>query len=86
MKRSFPVEIRRRQATSGARLASSSSARRAMLAPQSHAIQTVGPSTPASSSPHWRCSVKKASSSASRVTAGAYRKAPTTARGCSVQP
>jgi hypothetical protein len=30
-----------------------------MLAPQSQAIQTTSPSTPASRSPHWRWSVKK---------------------------
>jgi hypothetical protein len=35
----------------------SSSTRRAMLAPQSHAIQTMSPSTPASRSPHSRRSV-----------------------------
>jgi hypothetical protein len=34
--------------------ASPSSARRAMLAPQSHTIHTIGPSTPASSSPQRR--------------------------------
>jgi hypothetical protein len=40
--------------------ASRSSSGRAMRAPQSHAIQTTEPSTPASSSPHRRWSVKKA--------------------------
>jgi hypothetical protein len=40
----------------------SSSRRRAMLAPQSHAIQTIRPSTPASSSPKRRWSAKKTSS------------------------
>ena len=39
---------------------SSSSARRAMLAPHGHAIQTIGPSTPESRSPQWWWSVKKA--------------------------
>jgi hypothetical protein len=48
---------------------SSSSIRRAMLAPQSHAIQTMSPSTPPSRSPHPRCSVEKASRSVSRLTA-----------------
>ena len=48
--------------------------RLAMLAPQSHAIQTIGPSTPASRSPQWWWSVKKASSSASRLTAAIPRR------------
>jgi hypothetical protein len=37
-------------------------------APQSQAIQTTSPSTPASSSPQRRCSFRKASRSASKVT------------------
>jgi hypothetical protein len=36
---------------------SGSLSRRAMDAPHSHCIQTTAPSTPASSSPHRRCSV-----------------------------
>jgi hypothetical protein len=38
-------------------------------APQSQATQTTSPSTPASGSPQRPCSVKKASSSVSRLTA-----------------
>jgi hypothetical protein len=41
-----------------------------MLAPQSNAIQTTGPSTPASKSPQWRWSVMNASRSVNRLTAG----------------
>jgi hypothetical protein len=48
---------------------SSSSTCRAMLAPHGHADQTKLPSTPASRSPHRWCSVKKASSSVSRLIA-----------------
>jgi hypothetical protein len=55
---------------------SSSSARRAMLAPQSHAIQTMSPSTPASRSPQPRSSVEKASRSVSRVTAASPTRTP----------
>jgi hypothetical protein len=44
--------------------------RRAMLAPQSQAIQTISLSTPASRSPQSWWSMKKASSSVSRVRAG----------------
>jgi hypothetical protein len=46
-----------------------SSTRLAMRAPQSHAIHTTRLSTPASRSPHSPCSVKKASTSVSRLTA-----------------
>jgi hypothetical protein len=46
-----------------------SSYMRAMLAPHSHANQTTGPSTPASSSPHRRWWCRNASRSVSRLTA-----------------
>jgi len=55
---------------------SASSTRLAILAPQSHTIHTMAPSTPASSSPHWRWSVKNASSSVGR----AHRREPMTMR------
>jgi hypothetical protein len=64
------------QVRCGTRLASSSSSTRcAMLAPQSQAIQTTSPSTPASRSPQRPCSVKKASRSVGQQSHGRERLA-----------
>jgi hypothetical protein len=49
---------------------------RAMLAPHSHAIQMIGPSTPVSRSPHWRAATSLSDGAGVREVEGELKVRP----------